>query len=281
MQSGLRRSSISAFVICQDEERNIRRCLESLKWCDEIIVIDSGSTDETLSICREYTQKVIKRPWSGHIDQKAFGLDQCSSEWVLNIDADEEVSAELCSEILNVLAEDTHTPPVINGYYLQRVVFYLNRWWRKGGWHPERRMRFMRRKFASWGGEDPHEKASVTGKTSRLRGELYHYTYSDMSDHVRSLNTFSSISAHSMFERGERSSFMKVMFNPLARFLKFYFLRRGYREGFAGFLVANLESYYVFLKYAKLWELGKRAKTALKAPVAEPVRNDSQTAVNS
>ena len=249
------RKSVSAFVICMNEERNIRCCLESIKWCDEIVIVDSGSTDETLSICREYTDRIFERNWPGFVEQKRFALGQCTHDWVLNIDADEEVSFELRDELLEVLSADLKQQVDYSGYQLLRVVFYLNRWWRKGGWFPEFRLRFFRRKATSWGGEDPHEKALVSGKVTRLRGELRHYTYADMSQHARSLNLLSSVAAASMHSRGETSTLVQMLLNPLFRFFKFYVLKKGFLEGLPGLIVAFLEGHYVFLKYVKLWEL--------------------------
>ncbi|NDC39061.1 MAG: glycosyltransferase family 2 protein [Proteobacteria bacterium] len=243
---------ISAFVICFNEEQKISRCLESLHWCDELLVIDSGSTDRTVEIAQRCKARVIHNPWTGFLAQKQFGLSQCQGDWVLNIDADEEVSPELAAEIqqkIQVLdcAE--------NGFELLRVVFYLNRWWRKGGWYPEFRLRLMRRNVASWGGEDPHEHAIVHGVVRRLRGELRHYTYDSISDHVRSLNNHSSVAAQSLYRRGNSASALAILSRPAARFFKFFLLKRGFREGFAGLFVALMEAFYVFLKYLKLWEL--------------------------
>ena len=129
------RSSISAFIVCCNEERQIRRCLESVSWCDEIVIVDSGSKDKTLSICNEFTHKITHKDWEGYVKQKRFALEQCSSDWVLNVDADEEVSQELKEEILAILTKDAQPGQAsINGYFLNRVVFFLDRWWRKGGW---------------------------------------------------------------------------------------------------------------------------------------------------
>ncbi len=214
--------------------------------------MDSGSTDRTLEICREYTTKVVHRPWSGFVEQKRFALGLCTSDWVLNIDADEEVSVELQQEILETLSL---TRNEIAGYELSRVVFYLGKWWRKGGWYPEHRLRLLLRSVTSWGGEDPHEKAIVAGQTARLRNELRHFTYQDISDQIRSLNSHSSAAARSLHRKGERFLVPRMFINPLMRFLKFYLLRKGYREGLRGLMVAVLEGYYVFLKYAKAIEL--------------------------
>lgn len=246
------RPGISAFVVCCNEERRIRQCLESIAWCEEIVIVDSGSTDRTLDICREYTERIFQRPWPGFVEQKRFGLSQCRNEWVLNLDADEEVSAELAAEIQRTLAGGSAS---IDGYQLLRVVFFLGKWWRRGGWYPEYRLRLCRKSRTEWGGEDPHEKALVSGVTARLTGELHHYTYADFTYQVRSLNNLSSAAAKTMHGKGERSSPMKIFGNPISRFLKFYVLKRGFLEGYPGLIVACMEGFYVFLKYAKLWEL--------------------------
>ena len=247
---------ISAFIVCCNEERKIRRCLESIAWCDEIVVVDSGSTDQTLSICREYTDRIFQRPWPGFVEQKRYALEQCRSEWALNIDADEEVSPELRTDIEGILAnDDPSNVNAFNGYELSRVVFFLGRWWRKGGWYPEFRLRLCRRTRTDWGGEDPHERALVEGAIGRLKGELRHYTYANLADQVRSLNSLSTAAAATLHRHGRRSSLLVILSRPIGRFFKFYVLKRGFREGVAGVLVAIFESAYVFLKYAKLWEL--------------------------
>jgi glycosyltransferase involved in cell wall biosynthesis len=249
------RASISAFIVCCNEERQIRRCLESVKWCDEIVVVDSGSTDATLSICREFTDRIFHQAWQGYVGQKRFALERCSKDWVLNIDADEEVSPALQSEIVELLARDSQSAGQSpNGYYINRVVFFLDRWWRKGGWYPEFRLRLCRRSVTTWGGIDPHEKASVTGQTVRCRGELYHYSFTDLADYVRRMNTLSSNAAGTMMRNGARPSITSIVLRPLARFFKFYVSKRGFREGLAGLIVATIEAHSVFLKYAKVWE---------------------------
>jgi glycosyltransferase involved in cell wall biosynthesis len=268
------RASISAFIVCCNEERQIRRCLESVKWCDEIIIIDSGSKDRTIDICREYTEKILHRQWQGYVLQKRFALEQCASEWVLNIDADEEVSPELQREIKGILASDsTPTQRSINGYHINRVVFFLSRWWRKGGWYPEYRLRLCRRSFTTWGGEDPHEKAAVLGATARCASELHHYSFTDLSDYVRRMNTLSSNATATLRRRGSRPNIFAITLRPLARFFKFYVQKRGYREGIAGFVVATVEAYAVMLKYAKLWEDVNQLSRVNHQAEVDPTRN--------
>ena len=249
------RASISAFVVCCNEERQIRRCLESVAWCDEIIVVDSGSTDSTISICKEFTDKIIHKDWEGYVKQKRFALGECSKDWVLNVDADEEVSVELKEEIKEILVRDRQpNAPTISGYNLNRVVFFLERWWRKGGWHPEYRLRLCRRSATTWGGSDPHEKAFVTGSTARCKSELHHYTFADLADYMRRMNALSSNATQTLLNRGVKPSVFAILFRPWARFFKFYISRKGYREGLAGLIVATIEAISVFLKYSKVWE---------------------------
>ncbi len=245
---------ISAFVICRNEEQKIARCIESLRWCDEVLVIDSGSTDRTVEIAQTLGAKVIFNEWPGFLAQKRFGLAQCQSDWVLNVDSDEEVSPELAAEIRSVITSPRTTE---SGFELLRVVFYLGKWWRKGGWYPEYRLRVLRRSVASWGGEDPHEHAIVDGPTRRLQGELRHYTYDSIADQIRSLNNHSTVAAQSLHRRGVQSSAIKILTRPLGRFVKFYLLKRGFLEGLPGLFVALMEAFYVFLKYFKLWELNR------------------------
>jgi glycosyltransferase involved in cell wall biosynthesis len=251
--------SVSAFIVCMNEESQIRRCLESIEWCNEIVIVDSGSTDSTIAICKEFTDRILFRSWTGYVEQKAYALQQCTSDWVLNIDADEEVSPELKEEMIALLQADKKQSIAYNGFHLSRVVYYLNRWWRHGGWYPEFRLRLCRRSHTTWGGVDPHEKAIVQGATRKLGGELYHYTYSDMQDQITRLNKFSSSAAISIFSHGHRTNIIEILFRPIFRFMKFYIFKQGFRDGASGLIVALIESYYVFLKYAKLWELQRTA----------------------
>ena len=251
------KSGISAFVVCKNEAASIERCLASLSWCDEIVVVDSGSTDATLDICRSRGCRMAHRDWTGYVEQKAHALSLCTQPWILNLDADEEVSPELRDEILTMLGLDARGDVREDGFELLRVVFYLGRWWRKGGWHPERRLRLARRDRVTWHGEEPHEHARVRGAAGRMRGELRHYTYRDISDHLARLNAHSSAAARALHAKGVRAGLVDLLLKPKARFFKFYLLRRGFREGLSGLLVAGMEAFYVYLKYFKLWEIGR------------------------
>jgi glycosyltransferase involved in cell wall biosynthesis len=244
------RPRITCCIICFNEEANIRRCLESVKWCDEIVIVDSFSTDHTIAICQEYTQRIIQRPWPGYVEQKRFALSQATHEWVLNVDADEEVSPELRHEMLAVLHRNH---PDVDGYFMPRLVYYLGRWWWRG-WYPGLRLRLFRKAKVRWGGVDPHEKVLLQGQADRLRGDLYHYTYDDIHDHLRALNGLTEVASRELALRGKRARLADLLLRPLWRFLRFYVVKGGFREGVPGFFVSVTSAFYVFLKYAKLWE---------------------------
>jgi glycosyltransferase involved in cell wall biosynthesis len=238
--------------VCFNEKDRIADCLESLRWCDEIVVVDSFSTDGTVEICRRYTDRVIQRPWAGYRDQKAFAHSQATKEWVLLVDADERVTAELKEEIGRALARDQNN---YSGYALPRLVFFLHRWWRRGGWYPDYTVRLFRRDQVTWGGTDPHEKILVKGKVRRLRQPLHHFTYRNIDDHIQRVNRFTSVSSRELRYGSAHWRLADALSRPAGRFVRCYFFQRGFMEGFAGFYVAITAAMYVFLKYAKLWEL--------------------------
>lgn len=268
------RCPVSCSIVCFNEEQVIRRCLESVKWCDEIIVVDSFSTDTTREICQDYSTRIIQRAWPGYVEQKRFALSQASHEWILNIDADEEVSPLLQSEIQAVLQRDD---PAVDGFYIPRLVHYLGRWWWHG-WYPSYRLRLFRKHKVRWGGVDPHEKVLLHGRSERLSGNLHHYTYTDISDHLRTVNSLTDISSRELMLRKRQRYLSDVVLRPLWRFLSFYLLRGCIRDGIPGFFVAVTSAFYVFLKYAKLRELASDStqrsprNTSHDTPVTDSTR---------
>ena len=237
----------------------IEDCIRSIQFCDEILLIDSFSTDRTVEIAQSLGARVIQREWPGFKERKGFGLKSVEHEWVISLDADERVSPELKESIIRVLEEDAAKGGIdegmdqINGYMINRVVYYLGRWWNKGGWYPEYRLRFFRRSKTEWGGVDPHEKPIVSGKISKISGDIYHYTYRDIDDQFLRLHRYSTVSAKESFRKGKKPSLFAVFFNPILRATKFLIFKKGYREGVPGLIVAIIEAYYTFMKYAKLW----------------------------
>ncbi len=245
-------AKISAIIVCYNEEDNIRSCLESVTWCDEIVVVDSRSTDRTLEIVRRYTDRIFVRDWPGYREQKQFALDQARLEWVLNLDSDERVSPELRTEIRRVLATGTAE---VDGFYIPRLVYYLGRWWHRGGWYPDYRLRLFRRRKATWGGVNPHEKVIVDGRTQKLSGNLLHFTYADVSQHLVTVNRLTDISAVETVKQAENVGGGRLLLRPAWRFFRSLIVDRGILEGWPGLFVAATAGFYVFLKYAKSREL--------------------------
>ena len=246
------RPTVSAIVVCFNEEQRIEDCLKSLRWCDEIVVVDSFSTDRTPEICRRYTERFYQRPWAGYRDQKAHAHSLAVKDWVLLVDSDERVSVALQQEILAALSADDNE---YVAYAVPRLVYYLRRWWWRGGWYPYYDIRLFRRERATWGGREPHDKILVDGKVRRLKHPLEHFTYRNIDDHIQRINRFTSISSGELKKAGGRWRLSDALLRPAVRFVRCYFLKRGFMEGFAGFYVAFTAAVYVFLKYAKLWEL--------------------------
>jgi len=244
-------AGLSVIVVCYNEEDNIGACLESISWCDEIVVIDSFSTDRTVEICRRYTDRVIQRAWPGYRAQKEFAHSQATREWVLLIDADERVTPELREEIKEALSQSADG---YEAFAIPRLVYYLGRWWWRGGWYPDYDIRLFQSDRARWGGTDPHERILVDGQIGYLNHPLHHYSYRDISDHVQRINRFTSISSSELRKQGERYAGGAVL-HSFFRFLRFYFLKAGVLEGFPGFFIAATAAVYVFLKYAKLKDL--------------------------
>jgi len=241
---------LTATIITFNEERNIRDCLESVRWCPHIVVVDSGSTDRTVEIARGYTDRVHVLDWPGHVEQKNRAVDLAPTDWVLSLDADERVTPEARAEVERVLAAE----PGAAGFSFRRRTRVLGRWIRHGGWYPDRKVRLFDRRRARWGGTNPHDHVYAQGETVDLDADLLHFTYRDLAHHLRTVDSFTGIAAREKDLRGDRFPLLGMATRPPARFLRMYIARRGYRDGFAGFILAGIAALYVFLKYAKLWE---------------------------
>lgn len=256
MSRGAARPPISGVVICCDEERTIEACLDSLSFCEEIVVVDSGSTDRTLEIARRYSDRVVEQPFLGYVKQKNLALDQASHDWVVALDADEVLSKPLREELLAAVAGAGDS---VAGFQLDRVTFFMGVWHDRGEWYPDWQLRVFRRSLGSWAGRDPHDRVELDGVVRRLRGRLEHRNYIDLADHLRTINRFSAVNARAMREDGVRFRLVDLLVRPPFRFFKGYLLRQGFRKGLPGLLVSISTAYYVFMKYAKLWELERRS----------------------
>ncbi len=243
---------ISSVIVCFNEEDNIERCLNSLLWTDEIVIVDSYSTDNTVSICRKYTKKVYQRKWPGINKQKEYAVSLASNEWILILDADEVVSDELKREIIDRLRYDNNK---YSGYMVKRHTYYLGRWINHGGWYPDYKLRLFKKNEGYFVGEDPHDKIMVNGPVDKLKGEIYHYTYKNISHHIKTINNFSDVVSKNMKNKGESFLITKMILKPPVKFLETYIYKFGFLDGIPGLIISILSSYYVFLKYAKLWEM--------------------------
>ncbi|MBI5815958.1 MAG: glycosyltransferase family 2 protein [Nitrospinae bacterium] len=249
----MERIRLSAAVITKNEEDKIGDCLASLSFADEIVVVDSGSTDRTVEIAKSMGANVVFHEWPGHIQQKNFAIGQARGEWVISLDADERVSPRLRDEILKVLGA-----PKADGYAIPRLVHYINRWIRHCGWYPARKVRLFRRDKGKWGGENPHDRLFVEGKVEDLNGDIYHLSFDDISEHLRTINSFTDIAAA---ERGEKPimfPWLSMILRPKVTFIKMYFLKLGFLDGVPGLIASGLSAYHVFCKYMKIWERQSR-----------------------
>jgi glycosyltransferase involved in cell wall biosynthesis len=242
---------LTVTVITYNEAEHIAAALDSVAWADEIIVVDSGSTDGTAEIARAKATRVIVREWSGYSSQKNFAADEASNDWVLSMDADERVTPALAAEIRGLLERG----PDLKGYRIRRVSFYLGQWVRSTDWFPDFQLRLYDRRAGRWNGMKIHESFRLAeGPHGRLRGELEHYAYRDISHHLQKINAYTALTAEQWHEEGRRTNLLAMTLHPAFAFFRNYVLRAGFKDGRVGFIVSVLNSYYVFLKLAKLWE---------------------------
>jgi glycosyltransferase involved in cell wall biosynthesis len=225
---------VTATIITLNESANIAAALESVSWADEIIVVDAESTDDTVAIARRFTDRVIVRAWPGYIDQKNHAASMATHDWVLSLDADERVTPALAGEIRALLAAD----PADAGYRVPRIS------------HDRRRAR--------WTGRYVHESVQADGAVGRLRADLQHYPYRDVSHHLRTIDRYSSLAARQMHEDGRHAGAWQMVLHADAAFLRNYVVRGGFRDGAAGLIVSMLNAYYVLLKFVKLWEIEQK-----------------------
>jgi len=250
---------ISACIITLNEERNLPRCLASVApLVDEILLVDSGSTDATLAIAAKFSSRVVHQPWLGYVGQKNLALDHAQHEWVLSIDADEEISAELAASIMRVksdpAAEDLGAP---NGYQFSRIVFYRGRWIRHGDWYPDRLVRLFRRTEGRFTGGRVHEKLELRGEHPILPGHLHHFTYESSLDRAHRCAKYAALWAQSAHEQNRRAYPWSGAVHAFARFAKGFVLKRGFLDGAIGWDIAAGNAHEVWLKYQLLRKLNR------------------------
>lgn len=241
---------LSVTIIAWNEEERLRACLESIAWADEIIVLDAESTDKTVQVAREFTDKIWVRPWPGFAAQKNFALEQATGEWVLSLDADERVTPELRERICGIVRADGP----VDGYSIPRKNVFWGAWVRHGGLYPDYQLRLFRRPAGRFGDSAVHESALVEGHVEALAEPMLHHSYRGLEDFVARSNRYSTLAAHQIVSRGGRAGLAGLVLRALGRFLSMYVLRAGFLDGWRGFVLAVLYANYVFLRTAKAWE---------------------------
>ncbi len=254
---------ISAVIITYNEEANIERCLDSLEGtADEVLVVDSFSSDRTADICKSKGVDFIQHPFDGHIEQKNYALSCASNDYVLSLDADEALSQKLSQSIQAAKQNWTE-----DGYSVNRLTNYCGKWIRHCGWYPDTKIRLWDRSKGHWGGVNPHDHV-VMDEPIRIRhlsGDLLHYSYPTIRDHISQINSFSDIAARAAFEKGRQSNLaLDICLNPTLTFFKKYFLKLGLLDGYEGFVISISTAYGKFLKYIKLRELEKEQQSDVR-----------------
>jgi glycosyltransferase involved in cell wall biosynthesis len=245
--------TISCIIITCNESKNIRRCLESVKWADEIVVVDSNSTDDTKKIASEFTDKIFNLDWGGFGAAKEFAKNQARGEWILSVDADEVVKQELKEEILKVI----NSADPQDGYFIPRRSNFLGRWMKHGGWYPDLVLRLFKKQKGQFTSRLVHEKVIVDGRTGNLKNDLWHYTDPDLDRYLVKMNRYTSIDALQRLKEDKTSSPIDLLIRPVATFTKMYFFKMGFLDGMAGLILAVSSAFHVFVKYAKLWHLNQ------------------------
>lgn len=246
---------LSVIVITKNEAANIAKCLESVSWADEIIVLDSGSSDETVEICKKFTSHVFETDWQGFGIQKQRALEKVTGDWVLSIDADEIITSELRTEIENAIRQNQ-----CDAFLLPRLSSYCGKFIKHGGWYPDYILRLFRREVGYFTNDVIHERVVVEGKTGKLTAPILHESYSDLSEVLEKTNSYSTLQAQKLFERGVKSSLPKAIFRAWWKFIQTYFVKAAFLDGRHGLMLAISSAESVYYKYLKLFELQNKCR---------------------
>lgn len=249
------RNKLSVIIITFNEEKNIKDCLESVKWADEIILVDSGSTDKTREIALTYTDKVIFNKWEGFAPQKKFALENASNEWVLSIDSDERITGGLKDEILHLLSSE----PECNGYFIPRRNHFLGKEITTCGWAPDYQMRLFKKSLTKVNSRKVHEGFLVEGKSGNLKNGMLHFTHNDLHKTFEKINEYSTLEAEELYLT-KKAGAINIFINPVAAFLSHYIVRRGYKDGIHGLMVSIMHSITKKMTYMKMWDLQNKQK---------------------
>ncbi len=244
---------LTVVILTYNEERNIKRCLDSiLSLADEIIVVDSNSTDSTPEICRSYGVKFFQHPFEGYIEQKNYATRLVSYDLILSLDADEALSETLRDSILEVKKLRS-----FDGYTMNRLTNYCGKWIHHSGWYPDIKLRLVDRRSGHWGGMNPHDRFEMNpnGTIKHLQGDLFHFSYYTFDEHQRQIRKFAEISANALYENGVRSGWAKIIYKPVARFVKCYVFKAGFLDGVEGWTIARMTAWASYLRYTRLYNL--------------------------
>ena len=241
---------VSVYVLTTNNRRTVEQCLKSLSWAEELVIVDSFSQDGTYEICKPYTHKLFQRKWTGHRDQYQYAADLTTRDWIMFVDADEEIPPELAEEMRTELKGRAKE---FDGYFVYRRTYYLGRWIRYGGWYPDGEIRLYRRDKGRWEG-GLHAKLVVDGKVGVLKNQYFHYTYGNISDQIQTIDRYSKTAAKDMVNNSKPFRLVNLLFSPPFRFSKDYILKLGFLDGIPGLIIAVSTAYYAFIKHAKLWE---------------------------
>jgi glycosyltransferase involved in cell wall biosynthesis len=238
---------ISATLITCNEERNIARAIESLRCCDEIVVVDSGSLDRTVELASKLGARVIENAWKGYAEQKNYAAEQATHDWILSLDADEALSEALEAEILRL----KKTPPDCDAYTVARMAQYLGRWILHSGWYPDRKVRLYDRGKAQWTGDFVHESVQPRGRVGHLESNILHFTCESLSEHLKTMDRYTTLAAQELAARKVKVPLSRMVVDPAWAFVKTYLLQRGFLDGPEGLAIAQMAAFYTFLKYSK------------------------------
>ena len=238
---------ISATIITLNEQGKIARAIESLRCCDEVLVVDSGSSDRTMEIAAKLGARVVESPWRGYAEQKNFAASQAAHDWILSIDADEALSEALEAEIWRIKKHG----PRFDAFTMPRMAQYLGRWILHSGWYPDRKVRLYDRRKARWAGDFVHESVQVKGRIGHLQCNLLHYTFDSLSEHLKSMDRYTTLAAQEIVAQKRAIGWADMVFDPVATFLRTYFLKAGFLDGMEGLTIAFMAAFYNFLKNAK------------------------------
>ncbi len=245
--------ALSAVIISYNEEKNIGRCLKSLQGVvDEIVVVDSYSKDNTVEIARSYGALVFQHPFEGHIQQKNYALTKASHDWILSLDSDEALDADLQTSIRELASRNSS-----DSYLMNRLTQYCGQWIRHCGWYPDKKLRLFDRRKGQWGGQNPHDRFILfkdDHKPETLKGNILHYSYYTVEEHFKQMDYFATIAARVMLDQSKKTFVFQQLVNPIWKFVRMYFLQLGFLDGWRGIQVCSISAYGTYLKYHRHWK---------------------------